>query len=65
MKRILIAFFFVTASLTGCYQQEGTGQKMGREIDDTIRDAGKKEKTTTEKVGESIRDLGDKIEDEN
>lgn len=63
-KRVLLAFMIaVVMNATACSDRgEGTLEKIGRETDDAISDI-TEPRSTQEKIGDSIKDLGDKIED--
>jgi hypothetical protein len=62
------SMLFATAlmvGVSGCAyfdREEGTMERMGREVDDSVDDLGGRE-STGDRIGESIRDLGDDIED--
>jgi len=59
-----IGLFLVALLINACtIRDEGPLEKAGREVDDTLSDATQKKKSVGDRVGESIRDLGDKIED--
>lgn len=67
MKRllgaILLSLLLVSAACTE-RRNEGTMEKVGREIDDAVGDAKEEKKGVADKVGEGLKDLGDKIEDQ-
>ncbi len=65
-KYILLSLLVILPQLTGCEsRKEGPLERAGREVDDAVDDLGEKKKSTSEKVGEEIKELGDKIEDRN
>lgn len=60
---VLLVCAATMVGTAGCQsRKEGTLEKMGREVDDTVEDA-THEKSTADKVGEKIRDIGEDIED--
>lgn len=65
MRHAALSFFLVCSlfAVSACnHRNDGPLEKAGREVDDAIQDVNEP-KSTTEKIGEEIKDLGDRIED--